>query len=259
MNSETSESKQTIDFSPKYVQVYNSLRSGIILHKNPPGSFLPTEKQLMESYSAGRTTIRRALSLLQEEGLIEARQGSGSMILALRGDENRKFNTDKWEWRAVTTLEYYSKETNHTFTPLVIDTVPAPIYVAKAFGIDTESEVHRAQRVWLLNEVPCRYMIQYIRSDAMLGLERYTNDTRTLYEVLDKHYNLKPVDWEEHISARVAGFIESNILNVPIGSPILYTYRIATIESGPFEYAEFFSNPELIGYKTKEGEHSEDR
>jgi Fe2+ or Zn2+ uptake regulation protein len=42
---------------------------------------LPTEMQLAKMYSVSRQTVRRALGILAEEGLIERRQGSGSRLL----------------------------------------------------------------------------------------------------------------------------------------------------------------------------------
>lgn len=66
--------------SPKYAQIASRLRteirSGVYREKGK----LPTEKELSETYGVNRQTIRRALSLLAQEGLIERRQGSGSFL-----------------------------------------------------------------------------------------------------------------------------------------------------------------------------------
>ncbi|WP_455719095.1 GntR family transcriptional regulator [Agathobacter sp.] len=46
---------------------------------------LPTESALCDRYKVSRQTVRQALSLLEKEGLIEKRQGSGSYITGLGG------------------------------------------------------------------------------------------------------------------------------------------------------------------------------
>ena len=41
---------------------------------------LPTEAAISQRYKVSRQTVRQALSVLEQEGLIEKRQGSGSYI-----------------------------------------------------------------------------------------------------------------------------------------------------------------------------------
>lgn len=64
----------------KYVQIASLLRSQILEGSYSSTMKLPTEMELAETYNANRQTIRRALSLLIQEGLIERRQGSGSYV-----------------------------------------------------------------------------------------------------------------------------------------------------------------------------------
>ncbi|MEE8301902.1 MAG: FCD domain-containing protein [Candidatus Tectomicrobia bacterium] len=44
------------------------------------GVQLPTERALAERFSVGRRTVRRALDMLEDEGLIQRRQGQGTFI-----------------------------------------------------------------------------------------------------------------------------------------------------------------------------------
>ncbi|GHF55478.1 FadR/GntR family transcriptional regulator [Seohaeicola zhoushanensis] len=47
----------------------------------PPGTLMPTERQLAGEYGVARNTIRKILTRMVEEGLIERRVGSGTMVL----------------------------------------------------------------------------------------------------------------------------------------------------------------------------------
>lgn len=49
------------------------------------GKRLPTEQQLREIYGVGRSTIREAVRLLSAEGVVEARQGSGTYVASREG------------------------------------------------------------------------------------------------------------------------------------------------------------------------------
>lgn len=48
----------------------------------PVHSRMPTEPQLAEQFGVSRTVIREAISRLKSEGLVETRQGSGTVVLS---------------------------------------------------------------------------------------------------------------------------------------------------------------------------------
>ena len=64
----------------KYKQLADMLRRDAGKIQEEGGSRLPTEMEIAASYSVSRQTVRSALKELEDEGLIERRQGSGSYI-----------------------------------------------------------------------------------------------------------------------------------------------------------------------------------
>ncbi|MCH3972539.1 MAG: GntR family transcriptional regulator [Oscillospiraceae bacterium] len=66
----------------KYTDIAADLRSRIKGGAYSETRKLPTEHALAEQYGANRQTIRHALAVLTEEGLIETKQGSGSYLSA---------------------------------------------------------------------------------------------------------------------------------------------------------------------------------
>jgi DNA-binding FadR family transcriptional regulator len=52
----------------------------IVRGVHPPGTSLPTEPALCEAFSVSRTVVREAVKVLQEKGLVQVRQGAGTMI-----------------------------------------------------------------------------------------------------------------------------------------------------------------------------------
>lgn len=65
---------------PPYVEVYNRLYSDITSGVYPPGARLPGEVELAERYGVGRHTLRQALVILVEDGLVAKHQGSGNYV-----------------------------------------------------------------------------------------------------------------------------------------------------------------------------------
>lgn len=61
-------------------QIYEELLQDIAMSRFADGERLPTEAQLCERFSVSRPVLREALTRLKAEGIIIARQGSGSIV-----------------------------------------------------------------------------------------------------------------------------------------------------------------------------------
>jgi len=233
--------------SHKYMQIYNAIRSDIILNLYQNGSLLPTEAHLMEKYGASRNTIRKAISLLQNDGFIETRQGSGSVVHSGSSINNRDGFT-KWTGTSCT-IEYFNAdyETIRISAP-ALDMVEASESIAVLFQIDRGSQIYRIQRIWNISGHPYNYMIQYLNPNLMPGYPKYMDESRKLYSLLERRWGLHYQGSEEHISCRNAAFLEANLLNVELGTALLFTRRIARCEKGVFEIADIYGNPQYTGY-----------
>ena len=65
----------------KYQQLFKQIQENIQNETYAIGEFLPSEHDLMNQYQVSRDTVRKALSLLQEEGLIKKIRGQGSQVV----------------------------------------------------------------------------------------------------------------------------------------------------------------------------------
>ncbi|HEY8614229.1 MAG TPA: GntR family transcriptional regulator [Roseomonas sp.] len=71
------------DVRPLYHRIAAVLRGEIVSGRLRPGDRLPSIAALAEEYSAAPVTVRQAVGLLAEEGLVQPRQGSGTYVLAV--------------------------------------------------------------------------------------------------------------------------------------------------------------------------------
>jgi len=71
-----------------YVQLADDLAGRIGRGEFPTGSRLPSEADLAEGYGVAKMTVRRALEVLRERGLIRTLHGRGSVVLAPDGDQH---------------------------------------------------------------------------------------------------------------------------------------------------------------------------
>ena len=63
---------------PMYVQLADILREQMASGELKPGDKLPSETEMIKKYKLGRLTIRDALSILVNEGLLEKHHGKGT-------------------------------------------------------------------------------------------------------------------------------------------------------------------------------------
>jgi DNA-binding GntR family transcriptional regulator len=63
----------------RFRQIYEALREAITLLRHPPGSAL-SEAELARAYGTSRTPIRRVLQALEADGLVQSKQGVGTIV-----------------------------------------------------------------------------------------------------------------------------------------------------------------------------------
>ena len=81
---------QSESSSPLYHQLMQRLSEDIERGKYPVGSRIPPEHELEALYKVSRVTVRRALSELTAEGLLEKKQGKGTFVSTPRISQDLK-------------------------------------------------------------------------------------------------------------------------------------------------------------------------
>lgn len=70
---------------PRYVQLADLFRQRVAKGLWPPGSMLPSIEQLMNEFDVARVTVRQAVALLAEEGLVSPQRGRGTFVTGKAG------------------------------------------------------------------------------------------------------------------------------------------------------------------------------
>jgi GntR family transcriptional regulator of arabinose operon len=72
--------RHTMTGQPKYMKLVEWVKAQVESGEINPGEKLNSENELTEMFQISRQTVRRAIDELEEEGIIERRQGSGTYI-----------------------------------------------------------------------------------------------------------------------------------------------------------------------------------
>lgn len=65
---------------PKYMDLVNWIKEKVERREFLPGARLPSEHELSGMFKISRQTVRKAISILEEEEIVESRQGSGTYV-----------------------------------------------------------------------------------------------------------------------------------------------------------------------------------
>ena len=200
----------------RYQAIANDLRASIA--EVGPGHLLPSESDLSSEYDASRVTVRRALELLREEGLVDSRQGFGWYV-----------STEPLVQRLgqLDTIERQLEERGLVPERRILEFafVDAPARVDKVLGT---THVLRVKRLNLADGEPFAIVTVWCPAELGQHLSRRDVERRPFYELLG--VSLRGAT--QTIGADAAGTPDAELLRVPVGSPVLRCERVTTDTSG---------------------------
>lgn len=215
---------------PAYRQVYKKLKEGLQNNLYPVGSMLPIESEIEKQFGVSRTTVRKAISMLINEGFLRTNQGKGTEVLD--PVVSQKLNSI-----SSVTESLIAKGFTITCQGMRITKEPASEKIAEALEIKTGQEVYKLERLQNANGIPFAIMTNYLRPSVVPNFETHENKFSGLYKFLEQEYGIVLKSAVERISAVSSNFMESQLLHIPTGSPLLLSKRVTSTESGPFEYS----------------------
>jgi len=207
----------------RYLQLYSILSQSLADGEYKSSRALPSEPDLVARYRVSRTTVRRALHLLEQEGRILRRRGSGTYAKTSRVHSSLAFNADALYGDSPTAAKEPGTEILHR-APLE---VPASLQAAHPELGEHSFGVQRARSE---NGEPIQLAVTYVPEAVAKryglrrgsGLEKLAKDVRGVQQVT---------------TAVAADAIASKQLKVAIGAPLLRIGRIVQDSSGrPVEY-----------------------
>jgi GntR family transcriptional regulator len=76
------------DDGPKYERVADAIEADIKSGELPPGMRLKPERELMTEFGVSYGTVRHAVAVLRDRGLVRTSHGEGNYVKAPPGSEN---------------------------------------------------------------------------------------------------------------------------------------------------------------------------
>ena len=200
----------------RYQEIAEELRQ--MAGESPAGSVLPSEAEMSRQFDASRVTIRRALELVRDEGLIAARQGFGWFVATEPVQQSlQSLGTIESE------VEGVGKLSERKIEEFAYE--PAPGRVRRILDVD---QVLRVKRVNLADGEPFAVVTVWCPAELGANLSRRDVERRPFYELLDVELR----GATQTIAADLVDANDAGLLGVPIGSPVLRCQRTTTDRHG---------------------------
>lgn len=198
----------------EYVVV--AIKSTIKEGNYPPGSQIPTEKELVTKLQVSRTTIREAMRMLEEEGLIIRKQGLGTFV------SERAILKDLTQNTGITEMFKQSGRTSRTEQASVEHT-KASGKISEALSIAIEDPILLIDRVRAVDNTPMVWTLDYVPAQivGIDGLNNFDPMDNSIYDFFKNELNISIVRGVVSLCSIEASHEISEKLNVSVGTPIM--------------------------------------
>ncbi|RCJ15038.1 phosphonate metabolism transcriptional regulator PhnF [Nostoc sp. ATCC 53789] len=218
------------EIMPIYVQIADQLRQNIHQGVYQIGEQLPTETKLAEQFAVNRHTIRQAIALLKNEGLLRVDRGRGTFVAAKtiryaigkRVRYNQMLKAQGWQVR---------------FQLLRVLEVPADDAIAKGLEIPYGESVALIERLSFADEEPISMGTGYFPLKQFPDILDPKNikilqEQQSISQFLRQVYGCDHIRRSTCVSARLVQPQDAKWLQIPLNQPILLAESVNVDETG---------------------------
>lgn len=222
---------------PLYDQVLEQIRSRVESGEWAKHSRVPSERQLAELLGVSRITVRHAVRLAVEEGLLEQRRGVGTFVASR--DKVAQDLSEVRSFELTLAQQGYIAGTQILGTTTVI----ADLTLAGVLNLPPATPVRNLQLLGIGDASPVVYYDSYFApplGQEMSAAAEEFHARGTAFSTLDlyRHESISrdPERLRQTIDAVLATNELSGHLGIPVGAPILAIESVISDAAGPLEF-----------------------
>ena len=162
--------------SPAYLQIAEALNERLVSGIYPAGSLLPSGSQLCVEFGVSPMTVRRALAILQDRGLVSGVKGRGTFARAVNlSDSTFRLDSPAGDWL----------DESAEIRLLSAEVARVDQRVASVLGVAPGDRVIYLRRLVLYSGSPAMYHTEYIVYDPRRPLVESQLKLTSLHAFLD--------------------------------------------------------------------------
>ena len=224
---------------PLHLVISQQLRDLIVAGKYLPGEQIPSEHELMSEFKVSRTTVRKAISNLTQQGLIQVQQGKRPVVAIQQKVVHSLSNPF-----VLLESDLAQQGINVEVKNLVFELATPSPEVQRILGT---SEAYFQRKVLLFNGVPSCVDVTYILPEYGKTYAEELQKELT-FTVLEKH-NILITSIHAVIECTQADYETSEQLEVSLGHPlIVYRHTAYNGDHQPIVQGESISRGDRFCY-----------
>jgi GntR family transcriptional regulator len=235
----------------KYQQIADQLRNQITSGVLAPDDRLPSEPDLVRQYDASRNTVRLALALLTNQGLVVTRQGLGTFVLAPTKPFTALLSRVKGQpsiHHASQALPVVGSEQSQPETVrFVVETVPASPSVADALQLEPEDPVIVRRTSQHIDGVPWLMLNSYFPMDlagstALAHAGKIPQGSMKMLAELGH----EQAGFVDQIGSRMPDTRELNFFGLSTGVPVIVVNRTSYSSVRPIRLTRYIYRSDRV-------------
>lgn len=178
------------------------------------GMRLPSERDLALQFGVQRGTVRSALQVLLDKGILISKERSGYYVAPSRVN----FDLNAYDSRKAV-IEQMGKSTYVKL--LTFEKIYVSEKMARKTGLLEDSQVYRIMRLRFASGQPMALEKTHIRCALAPGLTEEDVHNKSIYASLRKKHHIHIARSEEKVTAVYANGLESELLNTTRSRPLM--------------------------------------
>lgn len=211
----------------KYEEIAESLRSRIAAGEFPPGGMIPSGRDLAERWEVSRATVVKAMDVLRNDGVIEAKQGSGFVVV------ETPIGRPAGKRQSGSTRTTGGMSFTRVGTP---ERVVPPAHVAGALGLPAGTEALRRVRIMQLPDgAPHSYVEAWFPpdiADQSPRLEQHAPIAEGTTRYVRRQTGRFPTEGSDSTTVRLATDDEAHHLGLSMPAAVAVVLHTAYDQQG---------------------------
>jgi GntR family transcriptional regulator len=228
----------------KYQEIADRLRDQIDSGALQPGDRLPSEPDLVQTFDASRNTVRLAIALLTNQGLVVTRQGLGTFVsepaVPFTALLSKVRSPSSVQSQAPLHPQVSNVDAEEETSRLMVEKAPASPSVAEKLEIKPGEFVVVRRRNGTIGGIPWMMMASYFPLDLTAGtpLEQAGDIEGGSIKLLAE-LGYSQLGFVDEIGARMPNTREFAFFGMSSGTPVLVVNRTAYTSERPIRLTRY--------------------